>query len=60
MEQGDLEFCVWFLNEVGVPVTFCKKVGISTSTFYAWKHGRLKLAAATLQRIKNYLKNYNY
>lgn len=50
-----------FLEEMGTPVTkFCKRVGISTPAYYAWRNGTLTLSEPTLQRIDDYLQKYNF
>ena len=53
--------CMRFISELGVPVTtFCKKVEISSSTFYKWVSGDLKLSDKTEQRIKEYIEKFQY
>lgn len=50
-----------FLTELGVSVTqFCKRIQLSSSGFYAWRGGQLKLSDATLARIDGYLRKYNF
>ena len=49
-----------FIKELGVPVlTFCRKVGISSTTYYDWLKGKA-LADTTLERIDTYLSKYNF
>ena len=53
--------CEKFMRELSVPITgFCKKVKLSTSAYYAWRSGRLRLSDATQQRIDSYLTKYNF
>ena len=53
--------CQRFLEEFGIPVTvFCKKVELSTPSFYKWRNGELNLSDATLERIDTYLAKYNF
>lgn len=53
--------CQRFLEELAVPATvFCKKVELSTSSFYRWRNGKLNLSDATLERIDTYLSKYNF
>lgn len=53
--------CQRFLEELGIPVTvFCKKVELSTPSFYKWRNGELNLSDATLERIDGYLSKYGF
>lgn len=53
--------CEQFIDELGVTVTsFCKRVNLSRSGFYAWQTGRISLSNATKHRIDSYLKQYNF
>lgn len=53
--------CQRFLEELGIPVTvFCKKVALSTPSFYKWRNGELNLSDATLERIDSYLSKYGF
>lgn len=53
--------CDRFMAELGVSVTqFCKHIQLSSSGFYAWRNGQLKLSDATLARIDGYLRKYNF
>lgn len=53
--------CQRFLEELAVPATvFCKKVELSTSSFYRWRNGELNLSDATLERIDGYLSKYGF
>ena len=55
------ERCARFLSELGIATTkFCDRVQVSTSAYYAWKAGTLKLSEDTLNRIDSYLKQYNF
>jgi hypothetical protein len=50
-----------FLLEFGVPVTeFCRRIDLSTSCYYEWRRGDLKLSDTTLKRIENYLTKYGF
>ena len=50
-----------FLLEFGIPVTeFCRRIDLSTSCYYEWLRGDLKLCQATLSRIENYLAKYGF
>ncbi len=49
-----------FFQTVCMPkVTFCQKVGISTSALYFWQKGTLNLSKKTLEKIENYLSKYD-
>lgn len=44
------------LHEVGIPVTkFCRQTQISTTAFYRWLSGDLRLSAEKEQNIRNYI-----
>lgn len=44
------------LSECDIPVTkFCRRVGISGTSFYRWQSGDLRLSEATETRIRNYI-----
>lgn len=44
------------LSECEIPVTkFCRRVGISGTSYYRWQDGDLRLSESTEQRIKNYI-----
>ncbi len=61
MELELINRCISFLETLGVPTTvFCRNVKISPTAFYSWKNGNLTLSDSTLERIDNYLKNYNF
>ena len=56
-----IERCTKFIADAGIPVTvFCKKTGISPSTYYRWTSGDLKLSDKTEQRIKEYIEKFQY
>jgi predicted transcriptional regulator len=53
--------CCKFIAELGIPITvFCRKINISTQSFYDWKSGKLNLSANTLKRIENYIGKYGF
>lgn len=53
--------CQRFLEDLAVPTTvFCKKIELSTSSFYRWRNGELNLSDATLERIDGYLSKYGF
>ena len=59
--QNLLERSQRFIDDLGIPVTkFCERVKLSTSGYYAWRNGQLKLSSETMGRIDNYLKQYNF
>lgn len=59
--QNLLERSQRFIDDLGIPVTkFCLHVQLSTSGYYAWRNGQLKLSSATMERIDNYLKQHNF
>ena len=50
-----------FMKELGVTVAnFCRRIELSSGGYYAWKNGQLVLSKATLARIDEYLKKYNF
>ena len=49
------------IDELGVSITaFCRKVGISTSYFYACKKGTLNFSKEVEERINDYLTKYKF
>lgn len=53
--------CEKFFHDVELPVTvFCKKLCMSTSTFYRWKKGELDITKDRMRDIDNFLARYNY
>lgn len=49
------------LDELGIPITsFCRKVGISASYFYACKKGTLNFSKEVDERINDYLTKYGF
>ena len=53
--------CNRFFDEVELPVTvFCRKLSMSTSTFYRWRKGELDITQDRMQEIDSYLARYNY
>ena len=53
--------CNRFFSEVELPVTvFCRKLSMSTSTFYRWRKGELDITQDRMQEIDSYLARYNY
>ena len=57
--------CNAVISDIGIPVTvFCRKVGISTASYYRWLLDDLKLKDSTLCRIEKNIEfhaklNYN-
>lgn len=50
-----------FVQELDMPITgFCRKVEISTATYYKWVQGKLNLSKSTEQRIDEYLTRYGF
>ncbi len=53
--------CLNLLSALDLPKTrFCRKIGISTQALNAWLRDDLKLSDATVQRIDEFLKKYNF
>lgn len=51
--------CRKVTTEIGIPVTkFCRCVGISSTTYYRWLAGDLRLSEETENRIKNYTEKF--
>lgn len=56
-----VERCQRMFDELGVPVTsFCRKVNISPSYFYACKRGTMSFSKAVEKRINDYLVKYGF
>lgn len=56
-----IERCQKMLDELGIPITsFCRKVGISASYFYACKKGTLNFSKEVDERINDYLTKYGF
>lgn len=52
--------CRKVTTEIGIPVTkLCRCVGISSTTYYRWLAGDLKLSEETENRIKDYIKKFD-
>ena len=50
-----------FLTELEIPVTvFCRKIQVTTDSFYKWRKGQLNFSEKTLQRISDYLSKYGF
>lgn len=62
METENLKSrCKEFISEIGVPTTrFCKNISISVTSYNTWQRDELELAESTLQRIDDYLTQYNF
>ena len=53
--------CNRFFIEVELPVTvFCRKLSMSTSTFYRWRKGELDITRDRMREIDGFLRRYNY
>lgn len=51
--------CKNILSEIGIPVTvFCRKIGISTASYYRWQNDDLRLAEETEKRIKSFIEKF--
>ena len=43
-----------FLKELGYPISeFCRRVGITTTTYYNWQKGVLEISEMRQEQIKN-------
>ena len=62
MDQNNLiARCEKLLHELGISKTsFCKRIDLSTSAYYVWKSGTLKLAEETEGRISNFLEGFGF
>lgn len=50
-----------FIKEFEMPITvFCKKVGISTASYYKWNQGIFNFSEETENRITEYLSKYGF
>jgi len=50
-----------FITDSGVPITrFCRAIGITPQTYYPWRKGETRISYATIQRIEEYLRKFNY
>lgn len=53
--------CEKFFCEVELPVSvFCRKLSMSTSTFYRWRKGELDITQDRMREIDSFLRRYNY
>lgn len=62
LEQNNLIIrCENLLHELGISKTsFCKRIDLSTSAYYAWKSGALKLSEETEERITRFLERFGF
>ena len=62
MEENDLILrCEKLMDEMGVSkAAFCKRVNLSTSAYYAWKSGVLKLSKETMDRISRFIERFGF
>ena len=50
-----------YLDATGVPMTqFCKRLNLCTASIYRYFKDDLRLSAETENRIKDYLKQFNF
>lgn len=50
-----------FVEEFEMPITiFCKKVGMSTASYYKWMNGVFNLSEERENRISEYLSKYGF
>lgn len=50
-----------FIKELGMPITvFCRKVNLSTASYYKWKDGIFEFSDETAQRVSNFIKKYGF
>lgn len=50
-----------FIDEFEMPITiFCRKVKLSTASYYKWKDGLFEFSDETSERVSNYLKKYGF
>ena len=53
--------CEKFLLASGVPVTkMCKRLDMSTSSYYRWQRGILQLSYSRLKAIEQYLSQFGF
>ncbi len=53
--------CKIMIDETEVPVSrFCRRIGISSTAYYRWQKGDLRLGENTLQAIKADLERLRY
>lgn len=50
-----------FVEEFDMPVTvFCKKVGMSTTSYYKWMQGAFNFSEEREKKISEYLSKYGF
>ena len=50
-----------FMIDSGIPkYAFCKALEIPSSTYYAWRAGRIKLSHVRARKINKYLEQFGY
>lgn len=50
-----------FIDEFEMPITvFCRKIKISTASYYKWKDHIFEFSDETTERISDYLKKYGF
>lgn len=50
-----------FIDEFEMPITiFCRKVKLSTASYYKWKDGIFEFSDKTAERVSDYLKKYGF
>lgn len=53
--------CEKFFSEVELPVSvFCRKLSMSTSTFYRWRKGELDITQDRMREIDSFLRRYDF
>lgn len=50
-----------FIDELEMPVTiFCRKVRLSTTSYYKWMQGIFEFSDETAERVSDYIKKYGF
>lgn len=50
-----------FIDELEMPITiFCRKVKLSTTSYYKWMQGVFEFSEETSDRISDYIKKYGF
>lgn len=50
-----------FIEELEMPITvFCRKVNLSTASYYKWKDGIFEFSDETAERVSNFIKKYGF
>ena len=50
-----------FIDEFEMPITvFCRKVKLSTASYYKWKDSVFEFSDETANRVSDYIKKYGF